>query len=71
MYKKVNDPKSELILPSLSFVEVLEPDICYFENVRGFLNSALNAIQVGPHKIEGGIQMGLLKFLIHALKALG
>jgi DNA (cytosine-5)-methyltransferase 1 len=67
MFRKADDPKSSLILPTLSWMDFLRPKFCVFENVRGFLNYSLGATQAGRHKVEGGIPMGGLKFLLHAL----
>lgn len=70
-FKKANDPKSNLILTALSYVDFLRPRYCYFENVRGFLQYSLDATQDGKHKTSGGITMGGLKFLIRALADFG
>jgi DNA (cytosine-5)-methyltransferase 1 len=67
MFQKANDIKSNLILNLLSWVDFLEPKYCIFENVRGFLSYNLNAIQVDEHRTAGGISMGGLKFLVHAM----
>lgn len=71
MFKNADDIKSNLILNALSWVEHLRPDICYFENVPGFLNFTFNGTQAGRHRIEGGIPMGGLKLLIRALIDMG
>ncbi|OBZ68208.1 DNA (cytosine-5)-methyltransferase 1B [Grifola frondosa] len=44
---------------------------CYMENVRGFLSYNLNTTQAGRYRVEGGIKMGGLKFLVRALLAMG
>jgi DNA (cytosine-5)-methyltransferase 1 len=67
MFQKANDIKSNLILNLLSWVDFLQPKYCIFENVRGFLSYNLNAIQVDEHRTAGGISMGGLKFLVHAM----
>jgi DNA (cytosine-5)-methyltransferase 1 len=67
MFQKANDIKSNLILNVLSWVDFLKPKFCIFENVRGFLSFNLNTTQAGIHRVEGGIEMGGLKFIIHAL----
>ena len=67
MFQKANDRKSHLILNLLSWVDHLRPKYCVFENVRGFLSYNLNASQAGRHRVRGGIKMGGLKFLVHAL----
>ena len=67
MFQKANDRKSHLILNLLAWVDFLKPKFCFFENVKGFLNYNLHATQAGKHRVEGGIRMGGLKFLVHAL----
>ncbi|PIL29860.1 DNA methyltransferase [Ganoderma sinense ZZ0214-1] len=71
MFQKANDRKSHLILNLLSWVDYLRPKYCVFENVRGFLSYNLNASQAGRHRVRGGIKMGGLKFLVHALLTMG
>ncbi|KAI0296343.1 S-adenosyl-L-methionine-dependent methyltransferase [Multifurca ochricompacta] len=56
-----------LILNLLSWVDFMEPKYCIFENVRGFLSFNLNAVQLDEHRTTGGISMGGLKFLVHAM----
>ena len=70
MFRKAHDRKSHLILNLLSWVDFLQPKYCFFENVKGFLKYSLNASQDGQHKVKGGIEMGGLKFLVHALLAM-
>ncbi|KAF8640653.1 hypothetical protein AX17_000310 [Amanita inopinata Kibby_2008] len=71
MFKHANDPKSNLILNALSYVDFYRPVLCYFENVPGFLNYALNATQASMHRLEGGIPMGGLKIVVRALIDMG
>ncbi|GJE89469.1 S-adenosyl-L-methionine-dependent methyltransferase [Phanerochaete sordida] len=71
MFQKADDRKSHLILNLLSWVDFLEPKFCYFENVRGFLQYNLNAVQASRYKVSGGIQMGGFKFLVRALLTMG
>ena len=71
MFKTVNDRKSHLILNLVSWVDYLRPKYCVFENVRGFREYNLNAAQAGKHRVVGGIVMGGLKFLVHALLTMG
>ncbi|KAF8262785.1 S-adenosyl-L-methionine-dependent methyltransferase [Lactarius quietus] len=70
MFQKANDVKSNLILNLLSWVDFLEPAYCVFENVRGFLSYNLRAVQLDEHRTAGGITMGGLKFLVHAMLAM-
>ena len=67
MFQKANDVKSHLILNLLSWVDFLEPKYCVFENVKGFLQYNPGAVQVDIHRVEGGIEMGGLRFLVHAM----
>ena len=71
MFKDADDPKSNLILTTLSFLDYYRPALAFFENVPGFLNYALNATQVDRHRIEGGLEMGGLKLLVRALIDMG
>ncbi|CCM04603.1 uncharacterized protein FIBRA_06785 [Fibroporia radiculosa] len=70
MFQRANDRKSHLILNLLSWIDFLRPKYCFLENVRGFLSYSLNATQAGRYRVEGGIAMGGLKFVIHALLAM-
>ncbi|KAH9013666.1 S-adenosyl-L-methionine-dependent methyltransferase [Lactarius hengduanensis] len=70
MFQKANDVKSNLILNLLSWVDFFEPPYCVFENVRGFLSYNLRSVQVDEHRTAGGISMGGLKFLVHAMLAM-
>lgn len=70
-FKKANDPRSNLILTALSYIDFLRPKYCYFENVRGFLQFSIKTEQAGKHTVAGGIDMGGLKFLLRALDELG
>ncbi|KAJ3552491.1 hypothetical protein NM688_g4121 [Phlebia brevispora] len=71
MYQKAHDRKSNLILNLLSWVDFLKPKYCFFENVRGFLNFNLNAVQVDQYRVTGGIEKGGLKFVVRAMIAMG
>ena len=69
-FQKANGVKSNLVLNLLSWVDFLQPKYCIFENVRGFLSYSLSAIRVDEHWTTGGIGMGGLKFLVHAMLAM-
>jgi DNA (cytosine-5)-methyltransferase 1 len=71
MYKKADDTKSNLVLTTLSWVDYLRPKIVYFENVPGFLRFSFNAEQAGQHRVEGGIHMGGMKFIVRAMIDMG
>ncbi|KAH8099860.1 S-adenosyl-L-methionine-dependent methyltransferase [Cristinia sonorae] len=67
MFQRANDNKSHLMLTLCSWVDFLRPKYCFFENVRGFLQYKLNATQAGRFRVEGGIEMGGLKWFINSL----
>ncbi|KAG7452102.1 S-adenosyl-L-methionine-dependent methyltransferase [Guyanagaster necrorhizus] len=67
MYKHEHDKKSNLILTTLSMMDFLRPDYGFFENVPGFINYRPDATQFGRHKLQGGMEQGGLKFVLHAL----
>jgi DNA (cytosine-5)-methyltransferase 1 len=71
MHKKADDIKSNLLLTTLSWVDYLRPKIVYFENVTGFLRFSFNVVQAGKHKVEGGIHMGGMKFIVRAMIDMG
>ncbi|KDQ62886.1 hypothetical protein JAAARDRAFT_53111 [Jaapia argillacea MUCL 33604] len=70
MFKRADDRKTNLILNLLSWVDHLKPIYCYFENVRGFLKFNLKTYQADRHVVTGGIEMGGLKFVLHAMIAM-
>lgn len=67
----MDDVKSNLILTALSWVDYLKPKHVYFENVPGFLRFSFDAEQAGLNRVEGGIHMGGMKFIVRALIDLG
>jgi hypothetical protein len=71
MWKRADDPKSNAILVTLAYVDFIRPKWAIFENVRGFLQFNLKAKQAGPHRLEGGMKMGGIKFLESALIRMG
>ncbi|KAF9469584.1 S-adenosyl-L-methionine-dependent methyltransferase [Collybia nuda] len=71
MYKRADDIKSNLVLTTLSWVDYMKPKIVYFENVPGFLRFSFDAEQAGKYKVEGGVPMGGMKFVVRALIDLG
>ncbi|RPD65262.1 S-adenosyl-L-methionine-dependent methyltransferase [Lentinus tigrinus ALCF2SS1-6] len=71
MYQRAHDRKSHLMLTLLSWVDFLRPKYCFFENVKGFLSYNLHSSQASRYRVEGGIDKGGLKFLVHALVAMG
>ncbi|KAI0312834.1 S-adenosyl-L-methionine-dependent methyltransferase [Amylostereum chailletii] len=71
MFQNVNDSKSYLLLNLLSWVDFLKPRFCFFENVDGILQWNLNGVQRDKHKVDGGVEMGGVRFLIWAMTMLG
>lgn len=45
----------------------MKPKFGFFENVRGFLRWPLKARQASARRIEDGIEMGGLQFIVYAL----
>ncbi|TFK17694.1 S-adenosyl-L-methionine-dependent methyltransferase [Coprinopsis marcescibilis] len=70
-FKKANDPKNNLVLNALSFVDAIRPDLVMFENVPGFLFHRLNAKQVSECRVEGGVENGGVKLVVRALGDMG
>ncbi|KAG0055601.1 DNA (cytosine-5)-methyltransferase 1 [Gryganskiella cystojenkinii] len=62
--------KNSLIATSLSYVDFYRPQYFLLENVRGMMNFKLNQKQVGK-KWVGGTQMGVVKFVLRSLTAMG
>ncbi|KAJ7610870.1 S-adenosyl-L-methionine-dependent methyltransferase [Roridomyces roridus] len=67
MFRKAEDPKSNLILTTLSYVDFFRPHFFFLENVPGFLRYNLLAKQESRYRVEGGIEMGGIKLLLRAL----
>ncbi|KAJ1737906.1 hypothetical protein LPJ72_000061 [Coemansia sp. Benny D160-2] len=68
---KADDIKTSLIANALSYVDFYRPSYFLLENVRGLLNYRLGGVQVGPGKVKGGIEMGMLKFILRTLTTMG
>ncbi|KAJ2307369.1 hypothetical protein IWW54_004410, partial [Coemansia sp. RSA 2705] len=68
---KADDIKTSLIANALSYVDFYRPSYFLLENVRGLLNYRLGGVQVGPGRVKGGIEMGMLKFIMRALTTMG
>ncbi|OCH84951.1 S-adenosyl-L-methionine-dependent methyltransferase, partial [Obba rivulosa] len=71
MFQKANDRKSHLILTLMAYVDYYKPKYVFLENVRGFLNYALKAVQANRHRVEGGVKQGGLQWLATAFIELG
>lgn len=54
----------------LSYVEWFSPQYVLIENVTGLLHYRLNGTQEGS-KIVGGIEGGMVKFILRVLTSLG
>ncbi|KAJ2892513.1 hypothetical protein IWW38_003196, partial [Coemansia aciculifera] len=57
---KADDIKTSLVANALSYVDFYRPTYFLLENVRGLLSYRLGGVQVGPGKVSGGIEMGML-----------
>ncbi|KAG9296763.1 hypothetical protein G9A89_001396 [Geosiphon pyriformis] len=70
-FKKADDIKNSLVATALSYVDFYRPDYFLLENVRGMLMYKFGGEQDGKTKIKGGITMGVVKFILRALTAMG
>ncbi|KAJ9073953.1 hypothetical protein DSO57_1011171 [Entomophthora muscae] len=70
-FKKANDIKNSLIATTLSYVDFYRPKYFLLENVRGLLNFRLGGNQAGINRVEGGIKMGYVKFIMRCLTHMG
>ncbi|CAG8512544.1 12197_t:CDS:10 [Ambispora leptoticha] len=70
-YKKADDIKNSLVATALSYVDFYRPEYFLLENVRGMIAFRLGGEQDGKTKIKGGISMGVVKFILRALTAMG
>ncbi|KAH9486450.1 DNA (cytosine-5)-methyltransferase 1 [Psilocybe cubensis] len=67
IYKNADDPKSNLILTTLSYLDYYSPDFAYFENVPGFLRFSLRATHENEYGLSGDVDMGGVKLLLRSL----
>ncbi|KAJ1678462.1 hypothetical protein EV182_004002, partial [Spiromyces aspiralis] len=70
-FPKADDIKTSMIANSLSYVDFYRPSYFLLENVRGLLQYRLGGVQAGRTKIDGGIKMGMLKFILRSLTSMG
>ncbi|KAJ1817653.1 hypothetical protein LPJ75_001659, partial [Coemansia sp. RSA 2598] len=70
-FVKADDIKTSLIANALSYVDFYRPTYFLLENVRGLLSYRLGGIQLGRGRIGGGIEMGVLKFILRTLTTMG
>ncbi|KAJ2006900.1 hypothetical protein GGI04_001720 [Coemansia thaxteri] len=68
---KADDIKTSLVANALSYVDFYRPTYFLLENVRGLLTYRLGGFQIGPGKVGGGIEMGMLKFILRTLTTMG
>ncbi|KLO20160.1 S-adenosyl-L-methionine-dependent methyltransferase [Schizopora paradoxa] len=71
MYAKSRDRQNELFLNTISWVDLMKPKYCIFENVKGFIRYRLGATQDGPHRVAEGTPLGGLKLIMRALVSMG
>ncbi|KAF7722914.1 hypothetical protein EC973_002594 [Apophysomyces ossiformis] len=70
-YKKADDIKNTLVCTALSYVDFYKPKYFLLENVRGLVNFKLGGEQEGTNRIKGGIQMGVVKYILRCLTSMG
>ncbi|KAJ2725504.1 hypothetical protein GGI07_001260 [Coemansia sp. Benny D115] len=70
-FLKADDIKTSLVANALSYVDFYRPTYFLLENVRGLLNYRLGGVQQGKGRIGGGIEMGMLKFILRTLTTMG
>ncbi|KAJ1983305.1 hypothetical protein H4R34_001360 [Dimargaris verticillata] len=70
-FPKADDIKNTLIATSLSYVDFYRPRYFLLENVRGMLQFRLGGSQTGATRVTGGIEFGVLKFIMRALTSMG
>ncbi|KAF9200850.1 hypothetical protein BGZ49_008924 [Haplosporangium sp. Z 27] len=70
MFQKSDDLKNSLIATAMSYVDIYRPQYFLLENVRGMLSFRLGKVKIN-NKWEGGIQMGVVKFVVRCLTAMG
>lgn len=55
----------------ISYVEYYKPRYFLLENVIGLLSCRLQGRQVGKNMVKGGIESGIVKFIMRSLTMLG
>ncbi|KAI7868026.1 S-adenosyl-L-methionine-dependent methyltransferase [Spinellus fusiger] len=70
-FKKADDIKNTLVCTALSYVDFYKPKYFLLENVRGLLMYKLAGEQDGASRIKGGIEMGVLKYILRCLTSMG
>ena len=62
---------NELLLNTLSWVDLIRPNYVLFENVKGFVEHEVAAVRVSRYVTRGGIKRGGIKLLCRALICMG
>ncbi|KAI0672839.1 S-adenosyl-L-methionine-dependent methyltransferase [Trametes maxima] len=69
-HRKANDIRSTLVCNMISYVEFYKPAYFLLENVVGMLSYRVGGEQEG-NRVVGGIEMGVVKFILGSLTTLG
>lgn len=69
-YQSGDELKNSLIATSLSYADFYKPRYFLLENVRGMMQFKLKQEKIDG-KWKGGIQMGVVKFVLRSLTAMG
>ncbi|KAI9032735.1 S-adenosyl-L-methionine-dependent methyltransferase [Phycomyces nitens] len=70
-FKKADDIKNTLVCTALSYVDFYKPKYFLLENVRGLVSYKLGGEQAGQNRIKGGIEMGVVKYILRCLTSMG
>ncbi|KAI0647432.1 S-adenosyl-L-methionine-dependent methyltransferase [Trametes meyenii] len=69
-HRRADDIRSTLVCNMISYVEFYKPTYFLLENVVGMLSYRLGGKQEG-NRVVGGIEMGVVKFILGSLTTLG
>jgi DNA-cytosine methyltransferase len=70
-FKRSDDIKNSLIVLFLAYLDFYKPKYFLLENVAELLHSKLSATQITKHRMEGGIEQGMVKLILRACTSLG
>ncbi|KAF9332302.1 hypothetical protein BG006_004822 [Podila minutissima] len=70
-YQHGNELKNSLIATSMSYVDYYKPNYFLLENVRGMVAYRLGGRRSSEGKHVGGMEMGVVKFILRCLTAMG
>lgn len=70
-FPKADDVLNSLIATTLSCVDFYRPTYFLLENVRGMVDFKLGGVQETKARMSGGIKLGVVKFILRALTAMG